>query len=36
MRVAWCNRYTQPREHLPGMPDREIRSLRELPELVAG
>jgi 2-haloacid dehalogenase len=34
MRVAWCNRYTQRRERLPGRPDREIRSLAELPALV--
>jgi 2-haloacid dehalogenase len=34
MRVAWCNRYGQPREHLPGAPDREIRSLAELPGLL--
>ena len=34
MRVVWCNRYGQRREHLPGSPDREIRSLTELPALV--
>jgi 2-haloacid dehalogenase len=34
LRVAWCNRYGQPREHLPGAPDREIRSLAELPGLL--
>ena len=34
MRVAWCNRYGQPTEHLPGRPDREIKSLAELPELL--
>jgi 2-haloacid dehalogenase len=34
MRVAWCNRYGQPREHLPGAPDREITSLAELPDLL--
>jgi 2-haloacid dehalogenase len=32
--VVWCNRYGQPREHLRGMPDREIRTLAELPALV--
>ncbi len=32
--VVWCNRYGQGRERLPGAPDREIRSLAELPELV--
>lgn len=36
MRVVWCNRYGQRRERLPGAPDREIRSLAELPALVAG
>lgn len=34
LRVIWCNRYSQPRERLPGTPDREIRSLTELPELL--
>src|SRR5882672_6200715 len=33
-RVVWCNRYDQRRERLPGAPDREIRSLAELPALV--
>jgi 2-haloacid dehalogenase len=33
-RVAWCNRYHQAREYLPGTPDREIRTLAELPALV--
>jgi 2-haloacid dehalogenase len=36
MRVAWCNRYGQKRERLPGSPDHEMRSLAELPPLVAG
>jgi len=36
MRVIWCNRTCQPRERLPGMPDREIRSLAELPALLDG
>jgi 2-haloacid dehalogenase len=36
MKVVWCNRYGQRRERLPGAPDREIRSLAELPALVAG
>jgi 2-haloacid dehalogenase len=31
MRVVWCNRYGQRPERLPGKPDREIRSLVELP-----
>ena len=35
LRVAWCNRYGQPHEYLPGAPDREIRTLAELPALVA-
>jgi 2-haloacid dehalogenase len=34
MRVVWCNRYGQKPERLPGNPDREIRSLEELPWLV--
>ncbi|WP_439924515.1 haloacid dehalogenase type II [Nitrobacter sp. JJSN] len=34
MRVVWCNRYGQRPERLPGRPDREIRTLAELPELV--
>jgi 2-haloacid dehalogenase len=35
MQVVWCNRYGQMRERLPGSPDREIKSLAELPSLVA-
>jgi 2-haloacid dehalogenase len=34
MRVAWCNRYAQQPERLPGRPDDEISSLAELPALV--
>jgi 2-haloacid dehalogenase len=34
MQVVWCNRYDQRRERLPGAPDREVRSLSELPALV--
>jgi 2-haloacid dehalogenase len=34
MRVVWCNRYGQRRERLPGAPDREIRTLTELPALL--
>jgi 2-haloacid dehalogenase len=34
MRVVWCNRYGQRPERLPGHPDREVRSLAELPALV--
>jgi len=33
MRVAWCNRYGQRPERLPGRPDVEVRSLLELPFL---
>jgi 2-haloacid dehalogenase len=35
MRAIWCNRYAQPKERLPGDPEREIRSLAELPGLFA-
>jgi len=35
MRVVWCNRYGQRRERLPGAPDREVRTLAELPDLLA-
>ncbi len=35
MRVVWCNRYGQRPERLPGAPEREIRSLAELPALIA-
>ena len=35
MRVVWCNRYGQRRERLPGSPDFEIRTLSELPGLLA-
>lgn len=34
MRVVWCNRYGQRRERLPGTPDREIKTLAELPALI--
>lgn len=34
MRVVWCNRYGQRPERLPGSPDREVKSLAELPALV--
>jgi 2-haloacid dehalogenase len=34
--VVWCNRYGQRRERLPGTPDREIKTLAELPALVGG
>ena len=35
MRAVWCNRYGQRRERLPGAPDFEIRTLAELPGLLA-
>lgn len=35
MRVVWCNRYGQRRERLPGAPDREVRTLADLPALLA-
>jgi 2-haloacid dehalogenase len=35
MRVVWCNRYGQTPERLPGRPDCEIRTLAELPALLA-
>jgi 2-haloacid dehalogenase len=34
LRVVWCNRYGQHHERLPGRPDREVRTLAELPALV--
>jgi 2-haloacid dehalogenase len=34
MQVVWCNRYGQRAERLPGAPEREIKSLAELPALV--
>ena len=34
MRVVWCNRYGQRRERLPGEPDREVRTLADLPAIV--
>jgi 2-haloacid dehalogenase len=34
MQVVWCNRYGQRAERLPGAPDREVKSLAELPVLV--
>ena len=34
MRVVWCNRYGQRPERLPGRPDREIKTLVELPSLL--
>lgn len=35
MRVVWCNRYGQRAERLPGHPDAQIRSLSELPGILA-
>jgi 2-haloacid dehalogenase len=34
-RVAWCNRQGLARERLPGAPDHELRSLADLPPLLA-
>ena len=34
LRVVWCNRYGQRPERLPGAPDREVRTLVDLPKLV--
>ncbi|WP_026872542.1 haloacid dehalogenase type II [Inquilinus limosus] len=34
LQVVWCNRGGQPRERLPGMPDREVSTLEALPDLV--
>jgi 2-haloacid dehalogenase len=34
MRVVWCNRYAQRKDRLPGTPDREIRTLTELPPVL--
>jgi 2-haloacid dehalogenase len=34
MKVVWCNRSGQPAERLPGSPDRVIKSLAELPDLI--
>ena len=34
LRVVWCNRYGQRREHLPGSPDREVHTLAEVSALV--
>lgn len=34
MKTVWCNRSGQRREHLPGAPDREIKTLAELPALL--
>jgi len=33
MRVVWCNRYAQPGERLPGLPEHQVASLRDLPFL---
>ncbi|MBV9860542.1 MAG: haloacid dehalogenase type II [Alphaproteobacteria bacterium] len=35
MRTIWCNRQGQPRERLPGAPEREIPTLAELPTFIA-
>jgi 2-haloacid dehalogenase len=33
--VAWCNRFGQQRERIPAPPDAEIKTLNELPRLLA-
>jgi len=33
--VAWINRFNQRRERLPAGPDAELRTLAELPPLLA-
>ena len=35
MRVVWCNRKGERRERLPGAPDFEVKTLAELPALLA-
>ena len=35
MKVVWCNRAAQPPERLPGRPIRMIKSLTELPDMIA-
>jgi 2-haloacid dehalogenase len=34
LRVAWVNRFAQPKEHIPAEPHAEIKSLAELPALL--
>ena len=34
LQVVWINRFSQPRENLPGEPRAELESLRALPDLV--
>jgi 2-haloacid dehalogenase len=34
MRVVWCNRYGQRPERLPGLPDHQICSLKDLPLVI--
>jgi 2-haloacid dehalogenase len=36
MKVVWCNRSGRQPERLPGAPDRVIKSLAELPDLIGG
>ena len=33
-RVVWINRFGQPPEHIPGVPDRELKTLAPLPGLL--
>jgi len=34
-KVIWCNRYGQGKENLPGAPDVEVSTLREIPAILA-
>ena len=34
LKVIWCNRYRQEKEILPGTPDFEVSSLREIPGIL--
>lgn len=34
MKVVWCNRYGQRHERLPGLPDRIVQTLADLPDIV--
>ncbi|MFQ5936711.1 MAG: HAD-IA family hydrolase, partial [Acidiferrobacterales bacterium] len=35
MKVVWINRFGQTRERLPGEPEVELKTLAELPEIIA-
>jgi 2-haloacid dehalogenase len=34
--TLWCNRFSQPPEHIPETPDAQITTLAELPDIVLG